>query len=153
MCTTHTCMHIHIYTHTNEVRPYCVATVVFLYDIHIVLKHGPARPRNRVVESKQVHRPVVSEGQRKPAWRASGSTVPSLCGNPICDKICFKVSLLLFNPYSWSHRSDESRLCSAMLSGSCSAAPASAPISLRQYGMIIFITSSLNQDPESQGRL
>lgn len=39
------------------------------------------------------------------------STIPSQCGNPICDRICFKVNLLLFSPCSWSHSSDETRLC------------------------------------------
>lgn len=151
----HTYMHAHTHIHTHQwseavLRSYsCIST----WCAYIGLKHGQARPRDRVVGSKQVQRPVVSEGQRKPAWRPSGSTVPSLCGNPICDKICLKVSFLLFSPYSWSHRSEESRLCSAMLSRSCSDAPASVPISLRQYGNMTLITPSLSQDPESQGRL
>lgn len=52
------------------------------------------------------------------------STIPSQCGNPICDKICFKVNFLLLSPCSWSHSSDEMRLCPAksvlvLLSLSC----------------------------------
>lgn len=54
----------------------------------------------------------------------SVSTLPSQCGNPICDKICFKFNLLLFSPCSWSHSLDEMRLCLAtsvlvLLSTSC----------------------------------
>lgn len=54
----------------------------------------------------------------------SVSTLPSQCGNPICDNICFKFNLLLFSPCSWSHSSDEMRLCLAtsvlvLLSPSC----------------------------------
>lgn len=80
---------------------------------------------HKEVRSKQAQSPIVFEGPTEltqppqsmlagfAGQRCSVSTLPSQCGNPICDKICFKVNLLLFSPYSWSHSSDEMRLCLA----------------------------------------